>query len=176
MPATLLTILAEHGRDEHGFRLVRVKCACGSPEFIVRQSSVKSGNTKSCGCLQGKKRKPNALKFAKTTDPVPAPEVVSTFEYGSPAWYQEQIDGKKAAAIAAEKRCNDLEEELAAAETTDLDTHKRWNAESTTARKLRAEIARLMTAKDKAETATKKDTRTQAEITRDKIAALRGSK
>jgi hypothetical protein len=41
---------------------------------------------------------------------------------------------------------------------------------------LRQEIARLEIAKDHAETATKKDNRTQAEITREKIAALRGDK
>jgi hypothetical protein len=63
---------------------------------------------------------------------------------------------------------------LAAAESTDLDVHQKWNTEATTARRLRQEIARLQTAKDKAETGTKKDTRTQAEITRDKIAALQG--
>jgi len=153
-----------------------VQCSCGSPAFECREDSFKQNRTTSCGfCRKGGRKVRPAPVPATKPEPITTPEITSAFEYGSPAWYQEQIDGKKAAALAAEKRCNDLEEELAAAETTDLDTHKRWNAESTTARKLRAEIARLMTAKDKAETAKHKDTRTQAEITRDKIAALRGA-
>jgi hypothetical protein len=174
---TKLTLLAQKGRNKHGQRLVLVQCSCGSPAFECREDSFKQNRTTSCGfCRKGGRKHKPAPVLAPINAPVPVPEVVSVFEYGSPAWYEEQIAGKKAAALAAEKRCNDLEEELAAAVTTDLDTHKRWNAESTTARKLRAEIARLMTAKDKAETGEKKDTRTQAEITRDKIAALRGDK
>ena len=94
----------------------------------------------------------------------------------TPAWYAQQIAGKEAAAVAAERRANDLEEKLATQECTDLETHKQWNTEATTARKLRQEIARLKSAKDKAETGEKKDTRTQVEITRDKIAALRGGR
>jgi len=97
-------------------------------------------------------------------------------ERGTPAWYVEQIAGKEAAAIAAEKRANDLEAQIAGADATDLDVHKKWNTEATTARKLRQEIDRLMGAKDKAETAVVKDARSQAEITRDRIRALKGEK
>jgi hypothetical protein len=174
---TKLTLLAQKGRNKHGQRLVLVQCSCGSPAFECREDSFKQNRTTSCGfCRKGGRKTNPAPVIAPIVPPVPPPESTSTFEYGSPAWYQEQIDGKKAAAIAAEKRCNDLEAELAVAETTDLDIHKRWNAESTTARKLRAEIARLMTAKDKAETATVKTHKTQAELTKEKIAALRGNK
>jgi len=171
---TMLTILTLTGRNRHGQRLCKATCACGN-EFECLHNNARIGRTKTCGHC-GKPAKEVAPKPAPVPAPAPPPEVTSTFEYGSPAWYDEQIAGKKAAALSAEKRCNDLEEELASAKTTDLDTHKRWNAEATTARKLRQEIARLQKAKDSAETGTKKDTRTAAEITRDKIAALRGSK
>jgi len=102
-------------------------------------------------------------------------------ERGTPAWYQEQIVGKEAAALTLEKQANDLEAEMKRVGITSWEPgteppDKLWNRATTTARKLRQEIARLKTEKDNAETGEKKDTRTQAEITRDKIAALRGSK
>jgi hypothetical protein len=99
--------------------------------------------------------------------------VVTTAPALTPEWYAQQIAGKEAAAVAAEKRANDLERKLASQDYTDLETHKQWNTEATTARKLRQEIARLKSAKDKAETGVKKDTRTAAEITRDRIRTLR---
>lgn len=166
-----LTILGPAPRNKHGQACVRVQCDCGSHEFVARKDSVESGNTKSCGCMPRAHKKPAPAKPpAKTTS---AP-VVATAPALTPEWYALQIAGKEAAAVAAEKRANDLEQKLARQDYTDLETHKQWGTESTTARKLRQEIARLKTAKDKAETATTKDSRTQTEVTRDKIAALRG--
>jgi hypothetical protein len=167
-----LTILGPAPRNKHGQACVRVQCDCGSHEFVARKDSVESGNTKSCGCMPRAHKKPAPAK----PQPATAPSSLAAPPALTPEWYAQQISGKEAAAVAAEKRANDLEEKLAHQDHTDLETHKQWNTEATTARKLRQEIARLKTAKDKAETGEKKDTRTQAEITRDKIAALRGSK
>lgn len=173
-----LTLLGTAGRNKHGQSLVRVKCSCGSPAFTCREDSLKQGRTTSCGCSRPGRRKPKAkaaILTALISSPVP-PAVAphAPIPALTPEWYAQQIAGKEAAAVSAEKRANDLEQKLASQDYTDLETHKQWNTEATTARKLRQEIARLKTAKDKAQTGTKKDTRTQVEITRDKIAALRG--
>lgn len=167
-----LTILGPAPRNKHGQAMVRVQCDCGSHEFVARKDAVLSGNTKSCGCLAHAHKKPSRPepRSAPATPSLAAPPALT------PEWYAQQIAGKEAAAVAAEKRANDLEEKLAHQDHTDLETHKQWNTEATTARKLRQEIARLKTAKDKAETGEKKDTRTQTEITRDKIRALREGK
>jgi hypothetical protein len=156
-----------------------VQCSCGSPEFIVRKDSYDQGRSKSCGfCRKGGRRRLPAPVIAPVVEQVVeqkiTPEVVSTFERGTPAWYADEISRVEAAALAAENRLRYLELQLAEQTTTDLDTHKRWNTEMTTAHKLRREVSRLQVAKDKAETGTKKDTRTQAEITRDRIRALKG--
>jgi hypothetical protein len=174
-----LTLLGPAGRNTHKQALVRVKCSCGSPEFTCRADSFKQGRTSSCGCSRPGRRKAK-LQPARMTTPAissattPAVAPTQAAPALTPEWYAQQITGKEAAAVAAEKRANDLEEKLATQDYTDLETHKQWNTEATTARKLRQEITRLKTAKDKAETGEKKDTRTQAEITRDRIAALRG--
>jgi hypothetical protein len=174
-----LTLLGSAGRNKHGQALVRVKCSCGSPDFTTREDSFKQGRTTSCGCSRPGRRKAKpqpgptpTASISSATAPAVAPTQPAPAL--TPAWFAQQIAGKEAAAVAAEKRANDLEQKLARQDYTDLETHKQWNTEATTARKLRQEIARLKTAKDKAETGEKKDTRTQAEITRDKIAALRG--
>jgi len=46
----ILTVLMEYGKDKNGKRLWICKCECGN-EKEVKGSSLKSGNTKSCGCL-----------------------------------------------------------------------------------------------------------------------------
>ncbi len=40
-------------RDPCGrlIRLIRVKCACGAPEHLVRWGNLLRGSSKSCGCL-----------------------------------------------------------------------------------------------------------------------------
>jgi hypothetical protein len=45
-----LTIIAEEGTDKWRRRLVKCLCDCGK-DTIVRFYSLKSGNTRSCGCL-----------------------------------------------------------------------------------------------------------------------------
>jgi hypothetical protein len=146
----------------------------------VRADSVEQGRSTSCGFCRkgGRKRK------AEIPDPVPAPvseqkiipEVESAFKRGTPRWFADEIERLDSAATSCENRARFLETELDAQEVTDLPTHKCWKTERTTAHGLRQEIARLEIAKANAETATKKDTRTQAEVTREKIAALRGDK
>ena len=42
------------------------KCFCGN-EFITRSDALKSGHTKSCGCLQRKKASENIIKYNKST-------------------------------------------------------------------------------------------------------------
>ena len=168
-----LTILGPAPRNKHGQACVRCQCDCGSHEFVARKDLVESGNTKSCGCIKHAHKKPSPPVTRPAAPPIIVADIAPAL---TPSWYAQQIAGKEAAAVAAERRANDLEEKLATQECTDLETHKQWNTEATTARKLRQEIARLKSAKDKAETGEKKDTRTQVEITRDKIAALRGGK
>jgi|ERR1700734_3591148 hypothetical protein len=178
-----LTLLRPDGRNKHGQRLVRLQCSCGSPEFTCREDSFKQGRTTSCGCSRpgGRKHAPKPQP-AQISAPVaacaPTPAAVES-PRGTPAWFVEQIAIKEAAALTLEKQANDLEAEMkrvgiqsweAGSEPPD----KLWNRATTTAKKLRQEIARLMTEKDKSETGTKKDTRTQAEITRDRIRALKG--
>ena len=103
-------------------------------------------------------------------------EIASVFKRGTPAWFGDQIASKESAALAAEVRVKNLQAQMAASETTDLDLLKCWNAESAAFEKLNHQISRLQIAKAKAETAIVKDARSVAEITKDKIAALKGSK
>jgi len=163
-----LTILARKGRNKHGQRLAQARCACGNL-FEAIENNIKQGRTKSCGhCVRP------APPIHKPATPEPtAPACAPPL---TPEWYAEQIAVKESAAVAAEKRAIDLEEKLAKQNYTDLDTHKQRKTEATTARDLRAEIARLQTAKAKAETATVKEAKSAADITKEKIAALRGSK
>lgn len=46
-----LTVFSAGGRDKYGARIYVCKCDCGTELQVVRQS-LKSGNTKSCGCLK----------------------------------------------------------------------------------------------------------------------------
>lgn len=46
-----LTFLEFVGKNENRNSLWKVRCDCGT-EFIVTASSVKSGQTKSCGCYR----------------------------------------------------------------------------------------------------------------------------
>lgn len=46
-------ILGPGGRDSYGSRLVRVQCGCSEQTVrVVRETSLLSGHSKSCGCLQ----------------------------------------------------------------------------------------------------------------------------
>jgi hypothetical protein len=165
-----LTILGTAGRNRHGQRLVLLQCSCGSPAFACREDSFKQGRTKSCGCSRpGKQTQKPLLVTAPNTEQ----EIASAFERDSPAWFAEKISSAIAAAETAEQHVQDLQAEIAASKTTDLDLIKKWTAESKIAHGLRQAIARFQTAKDKAETGTKKDSRTSAEIMKAKIDALK---
>jgi hypothetical protein len=45
-----LTVVAASDKRLHGRRAVVCECACGSAPFLVRESHVRDGHTKSCGC------------------------------------------------------------------------------------------------------------------------------
>lgn len=49
-----LIIIKEVDKDNNGKRKFLCKCSCGN-EKIVRLNDLKSGKTKSCGCLQKEK-------------------------------------------------------------------------------------------------------------------------
>jgi hypothetical protein len=49
----LITILKEIGRNKRYRMQVKVRCECGTI-FICLKEHIKSGNTRSCGCLQRK--------------------------------------------------------------------------------------------------------------------------
>jgi hypothetical protein len=162
-----MAILSEAGRNKHGQKLVRAECACGNT-FIAREDNIKAGRSKHC---ENCRKKP-----AKKITPEVRTESVSTFERGSAEWIDDQIKSKVRAALAAEIRVKNLQQLLAETESTDLNLLKQWTAESTAFEKLNHQISRLQIQKDKALTATVKDVRTQAQVNRDKIAALRGQK
>jgi hypothetical protein len=173
-----LTLLGPAARNKHGQACVRVQCSCGSPEFVVRADSYKQGRSTSCGfCRKGGRRRV-AQTSAQSVEQTPAqkivPQIASAFTLGTPPWFDAEISRLESAALASENRARFLELEIASQESTDLPTHKCWATEHATANKLRQAVSRLQIQKANSETATKKDTRTQAEINRDKIAALRG--
>jgi hypothetical protein len=158
-----LTLICEAGRNKHGQRLVILRCSCGSPDFACREDSFKQGRTKSCGCV----RSVHKLK------PVPASPEVAASVARFDASYDEIIAAKEAAALSAERRAHLLELRLEAEDSTNLDTHKAWKTESTTARQLRQEIARLKVAKDKTQTSLNNSELSYDEILRAKIASLK---
>jgi hypothetical protein len=166
-----LTLVSAAGHNKHKQRLVLVQCSCGSPAFICREDSYKQGRTKSCGCSRPGKQSTKAASVAVS---ISERKSASSFERNSPAWFADKISSAIAAAETAEKHVQDLQVEIAASQTTDLDLIKRWTAESKIARQLRQDISRFQIHKERAETAVKKDTRSLAEINRDKILALQG--
>jgi hypothetical protein len=158
-----LTLVCEAGRNKHGQRLVILRCSCGSPDFACREDSFKQGRTKSCGCIRG----------ARKLKPVPAsPEVKDSIDRFN-ASYDEIIAAKEDAALSAERRAHALELRMKAEDHTDLDTHKAWNTESGTARKLRQEIARLKVAKNKTQTSLNISELSYDQILRAKIDSLK---
>jgi LAS superfamily LD-carboxypeptidase LdcB len=158
-----LTFVCEAGRNKHGQRLVIVRCSCGSPDFAVREDSFKQGLTKSCGCARS----------VRKTKSVPASPAVAVSIARADASFDDVIAAKEDAALSAENRAHVLELKMKAQDYTDLDTHKAWNTESTTARKLRQEIARLKVAKNKTQTSLSSSSLSYDEILRAKIASLK---
>lgn len=57
----LLTALYQNGKSKSGHYLWHCQCECGN-ECDVPTSSLRSGNTRSCGCLQPKKAREAHLK------------------------------------------------------------------------------------------------------------------
>ena len=55
-----LLVLEEAGREYSGY-LYKCRCDCGAV-LTVRGASLRSGNTKSCGCLLREVRKPQAKR------------------------------------------------------------------------------------------------------------------
>lgn len=47
-----LTVVGQPYKNEKGIRFVKCRCVCGNTK-TVRISSLKSGKTKSCGCMKG---------------------------------------------------------------------------------------------------------------------------
>ena len=47
-----LTVLDYAGRDKRGCHQYRCRCDCGNTDLIVRRDALRSGNTKSCGCMR----------------------------------------------------------------------------------------------------------------------------
>jgi hypothetical protein len=163
-----MDILADAGRNKHGQKLVRARCACGNV-VTVCEYSVKNGNTKRCdSCRKNRVNIP-----VKKSAPEITQEVASEFERGSVEWLDDQIKSKERAALAAEVRVKTLQASLAASESTDLDLLKKWNAESTAFEKLNAQIARLRATKDKAETAVPKEQKSAKEQRRERIKVLK---
>lgn len=168
-----LTFVSDAGLNTHKQRLILVQCSCGSPAFICRKDSFSQGRTKSCGCMRNGKPTPNP---APVVAPIPAPEIESTFERGSIAYFDDEISRKESALISLENQIRFLELEIAQQEVVNLDTLKKRKLASTSANDLRQEIARLRIEKANAETAVKKDDKSAAEITKERIAALKGKR
>lgn len=57
----LLTALYRNGKNKEGRYMWRCKCECGN-EYDVATSSLTSGNTRSCGCLQPKRARETHFK------------------------------------------------------------------------------------------------------------------
>ena len=53
-----LTAVSEHGRDNYGRATWLFRCDCGS-SAVLGLNNVRTGNTKSCGCLKHRKGKDN---------------------------------------------------------------------------------------------------------------------
>ena len=56
-----LTVIEDMGSDKHNKRLWKCRCECGN-EIIIEGGSLRSGNTKSCGCLQKEITSQRAIK------------------------------------------------------------------------------------------------------------------
>lgn len=66
---TRLTVLSEEGRDKHGKVMWLCECSCGN-KVITQGSALKSGNTKSCGCLHKEKMRDILTTHGLRTHPL----------------------------------------------------------------------------------------------------------
>lgn len=63
VPDSRLTVIKEHGKNKYGEYLWECECNCGSGIIVVcRAQDLKSGNTKSCGCLARETARKNFIK------------------------------------------------------------------------------------------------------------------
>jgi len=177
-----MKILAQAGRNKHRQSLVRAECPCGN-EFVAIHNNIKTGRTKTCG---------HCGKPGKAPTPQPAPKVSTArssapaltpveHERGTPAWFKAEIARKTEAALAAEADAQRFEllvkeNGIQSSEFGTEPPDRLWARATTMAKKLWEQITRLNNELQKAETLTVKDVRSQIEITREKIKALRGSK
>ncbi len=174
-----LTIIGLAGRNKNRQKMVRCKCACGSPEFVTRLDSVKAGRTKSCGhcgyaapAPAPRQMQPTALPVAQ--EQVTPPAAPDAQPAQTETWYRAQIAAKEGAALVNEKRANEIEQatiELGA----DEELNREWNCCSATAKKQRAAAAKLLTELERMLTAQAKPT-DPANANRDRIAQLRAQR
>ena len=63
VPDSRLTVVREYGKDKYGSWLWESKCSCGSEKIVIAHiKDLKSGNTKSCGCLNKERIKQSRTK------------------------------------------------------------------------------------------------------------------
>lgn len=63
-----LKVVCESGRDKHSNRLFECICDCGNTK-VVNGNDLKTGNTKSCGCLKLDQKKEQLTKHGLTNSP-----------------------------------------------------------------------------------------------------------
>ncbi len=124
----------------------------------------------------GKKTAKPAPKVEQKPEQNLTPIVESTCERGSIAWFDDEISRRDAALIKYEDHIRFLDTESAQEDAVNLDTLKKRKAASGYANDLRQEIARIRIEKANAETAVKKDDKSAAQITKERIAALKGKR
>ncbi len=178
-----LQLLGDAPRNQQGQACVRLQCSCGSPEFVCRADSYKQGRTRSCGCARrgGRQRPkpadtPIVVAAHASASPL-APVEVNPHERNSVAWYKWEIATKTATEIDLETEARKFEaivreNGIQVCEFGSEPPDRLWIRATNMAKKLHEQIARLNTELAKAETGTKKESKTQAEIVADKLAAL----
>ena len=177
-----MKILAQAGRNKHRQRLVRAQCPCGN-EGVFLLNNIRSGRTKTCGHCGKPGNAPTPQLAPKVSSaPVCVPTLTPVeYERGTPAWFKAEIARKTEAALAAEADAQRFEllvkeNGIQSAELGTEPPDRLWARATTMAKKLWEQITRLNNELQKAETGVAKDSRSQVEITREKIKALRGSK
>ena len=170
------TLIENFARNKHGQRVDRLQCDCGNI-FDAIYNNVKRGRTKSCGHCGKPERKPAPVIAPEAAPPVE----VNPHKRNSIAWLKWEIASKTATAIDLEKEAREFEAKvretgIQPAEYGTEPPDRLWIRAQNMANKLWQQIARLNTELQKAETSTTKSTKSAAELTKEKIAALRGAK
>lgn len=179
-----LKLLGPADRNKAGQACVRLQCSCGSPEFTCRKDSYDQGRTRSCGCARrgGRQRpKHDAVASVVTTAPISvtlAPVEVNPHERNSVAWFKWEIATKTATEIDLETEARKFEaivreNGIQVCEFGSEPPDRLWIRATNMAKKLHEQIAKLSNDLAKKETATVSNTKTAAELTKEKIAGLR---